>query len=672
MKNIELFETLFFAASTSVATAVLVASTLLMSASRAVAEPNVLKATSIQLTSSIGTNSSELPQSQTISQVIDSPNPDEVSDAIAKDAPGAIAPSTTIDALTDVAELQPFATAEEIEVSPLSGMEQITAVSQLTDVQPTDWAFQALQSLIERYGCLVGYPDRTYRGNRALTRYEFAAGLNACLNRLSELIANATDEFIQKEDLETLRKLQEDFATELTTLRDRVDTLEARTATIEQQQFSTTTKLNGLTQFNITGAFSGGDVKFESLPGPGGSVPAAAPDGGVRLAGRDAAGNPLIQKTNKAEPIFGLLTNLTLNTSFSGKDLLVTQLAAGNGISPVNQFASAGFYNTFGNPYSDQTAGTFSGRLDVIVQTLSYSFPLSNAVKITVGPRINWYSFFDFNRFTYYLTGASSYDSIDNTLTNAIDSGSGIVFEWNINKQLRFAAAYLGENTSFLPGEFGFNTSSNPLFGLFGGTNTTTAELTFSPSDKLSLRFLYNYSRLQAYAGQIGGSVGEPLPYGYVDAGSGFSVFDPTTGLTSDGGLNYAYAHTFTLNFDWLITPGFGIFGRYGYGTTNLKPIDKAVNTQAFQVGVAFPDLGKPGALGVITFLMPMDILKGRRYFVAGGGDGGTMYELEASYHYPITDNIAVVPAFYAIFNANNFESNPNIYVGNLRAQFSF
>ncbi|MDJ0800379.1 MAG: iron uptake porin, partial [Calothrix sp. MO_167.B12] len=69
---------------------------------------------------------------------------------------------------------------------------QVTSVSQFSDVQPTDWAFQALQSLVERYGCIAGYPNGTYRGNRALTRYEFAAGLNACLDRVNELIATAT------------------------------------------------------------------------------------------------------------------------------------------------------------------------------------------------------------------------------------------------------------------------------------------------------------------------------------------------------------------------------------------------------------------------------------------------------------------------------------------------
>ncbi|WP_228014401.1 hypothetical protein [Fortiea sp. LEGE XX443] len=37
--------------------------------------------------------------------------------------------------------------------------DRVTSVNQLTDVQPTDWAFQALQALVDRYDCIVGYPD---------------------------------------------------------------------------------------------------------------------------------------------------------------------------------------------------------------------------------------------------------------------------------------------------------------------------------------------------------------------------------------------------------------------------------------------------------------------------------------------------------------------------------
>ncbi|MEN8447483.1 MAG: iron uptake porin, partial [Cyanobacteria bacterium J06555_13] len=113
---------------------------------------------------------------------------------------------------------------------------QVTSVSELSDVQPGDWAFTALQRLVEEYGCLEGYPDNTFRGNRALTRYEFAAGLNACLDVVLQLIGDG--------DLEELRRLQEEFAAELAVVRSQVDNLESDVAELEANQFSTTTKFS--------------------------------------------------------------------------------------------------------------------------------------------------------------------------------------------------------------------------------------------------------------------------------------------------------------------------------------------------------------------------------------------------------------------------------------------
>jgi Carbohydrate-selective porin, OprB family./S-layer homology domain. len=140
-------------------------------------------------------------------------------------------------------------------------MDQVTSVSQLSDVKPTDWAFQALQSLVERYGCIAGYPDGTYRGNRAMTRYEFAAGLNACLDQVTKLISSSTANLATKEDLATIQKLQEEFAAELATLRGRVDALEARTSELEANQFSTTTKLSGEVVFALTDVLAGDNVR---------------------------------------------------------------------------------------------------------------------------------------------------------------------------------------------------------------------------------------------------------------------------------------------------------------------------------------------------------------------------------------------------------------------------
>lgn len=210
---------------------------------------------------------------------------------------------------------------------------QVTSVSQLSDVRPTDWAFGALQSLVERYGCIAGYPDGTFRGNRAMTRYEFAAGLNACLDQITKQIGASTANLVKKEDLVALQRLQEEFAAELATLRGRVDALEARTSELEANQFSTTTKLSGFAWFNMTGAFANDKVRVEATDRN--AVPVA------RTGGRDPVTNrPIVQKVDNPEITFSQLVWLTLNTSFTGKDQLITQLAVGNGNSPANQFTS--------------------------------------------------------------------------------------------------------------------------------------------------------------------------------------------------------------------------------------------------------------------------------------------------------------------------------------------
>ncbi len=65
---------------------------------------------------------------------------------------------------------------------------QFTSVTQFMDVRPSDDYFRALQSLVERWGCVTGYPDGTFRGEEALTRGDFVIMLDACLNQvLSEI-----------------------------------------------------------------------------------------------------------------------------------------------------------------------------------------------------------------------------------------------------------------------------------------------------------------------------------------------------------------------------------------------------------------------------------------------------------------------------------------------------
>ena len=178
---------------------------------------------------------------------------------------------------------------------------------------------------------LLGIPDSTYRGNRALTRYEFAAGLNACLDRVNELIATGTNNLVRKDDLIALQRLQEEFTAELASLRGRVDAVEVQTAELEANQFSTTTKLTGNVFVNITGATAGGDIKAE-----GETV--------FRTQPRTSP-NTLRRVTEDPNITLSNYVFLNFNTSFTGKDSLVTQLVTGNGDSPANRFASAGLYN---------------------------------------------------------------------------------------------------------------------------------------------------------------------------------------------------------------------------------------------------------------------------------------------------------------------------------------
>ena len=540
---------------------------------------------------------------------------------------------------------------------------QITSVSQLSDIKTTDWAFTALQSLVERYGCIAGYPDRTYQGKQAIARYEFAAGLNACLDKINEIISAGLADKVSQADLATLKKLQEEFAAELAILRGRVDTLETKTARLEAQQFSTTTKLNILSSFNLSSSFSGGNILAEGLP-----IPASVP------VSRFATRNPFTRSpivgtiTEKPNTTFSYSNYLILTSSFTGSDTLNLILAMGNGNPPSSAYSSAGFSSTFGVPYADSNPVVPQAANSVGLFELFYSFPISDTVRVQVGPKILPFRQFDVNRFTSVINGAGSLNSYQSTLANSGLSGAGAIASWRISDQFLLKAGYLARNdASFL--YFGGDSASNPNRGLFGGSNQILTELTYSPSDSTNFRFLYSRTYNQAPPAS---PLGQPnLPFFLTYSARG--VADDGFG----GRLQDSTGDNFVFNFDWLLNRSFGLFGRYSYSSYRIAPVNLAiaggnVNLQAFQVGLAFPDLGKEGALGTLSFTMPFQVLSGRNFLVAGNGDGGTQYDLELTYSYPIMRFITLTPSLFATFNANNFSSNHTIWGVVLRTQFLF
>ena len=69
-------------------------------------------------------------------------------------------------------------------------------------------------------GCLSGYPDGTFRGDRPVTRYEFAAGLNACLDRVNQLLPNR--DLATRAEFEALIQRQRELNAEVRELNGRV------------------------------------------------------------------------------------------------------------------------------------------------------------------------------------------------------------------------------------------------------------------------------------------------------------------------------------------------------------------------------------------------------------------------------------------------------------------
>ncbi|MCY6488812.1 iron uptake porin [Leptolyngbya sp. GGD] len=502
-------------------------------------------------------------------------------------------------------------------VQPINRLSnQVTSVSQLSDVRPTDWAFQALQSLVERYGCIAGYPDRTYRGNRALTRYEFAAGLNACLDRVNELIAAATADLVKKEDLTTLQKLQEQFATELATLRGRVDKLEARTTTLEKQQFSTTTKLQGDAIFIAADTFG------------------------------DRANNTAANDTkDDTQAFFAYRVRLSLLTSFTGKDLLFTRLAANN------------------VPNLQTSTGTAETRLTIdrgsfpesslYLDSLHYRFPLGNQTTVWVGTRQLQPVVFapNLNPLIGGANGAISRFATHNpTIYRPGFDGAGVGVSHQFSPQLRFGLGYLTDDTQA--------PNPNAGRGIFSGNNLLYSQLTFTPSRNFDVAFSY-----------------------------GRKYFGSNTGFNLTGGTGSAFARNpfqqnatvsdnFGLQFLWKTSPTLQIGGWFGYTRAfQVKGADNEATILNGAISVAFPDLFKKGNLGGIIVGIPPKATSNNfrpTPTAARRVDSDTSLHLEAFYTFKVNNNVSITPGVFLITNPEQNRNNDSILVGTVRTNFSF
>ena len=608
-----------------------------------------------------------------------------------------------------------------------NSLAQVTNVSQLRDVSPGDWAYEALRSLVDRYGCISGFPNQTYKGNQALSRYEFAAGLNSCLNQIERLIA--ASESVAQEDLQTVKKLTEEFEAELAAIGGKIDNLEGRIGFLEDHQFSTTAILNGEVIFALAGAFGGnppGGCENLDLSLQNGQT-ADVINCGIR------EGNNAIStaKEPETETVFAYLARLGLQASFSGQDRLRMFLTTGN--FDNGGFTRAESFNTYSPRFSYQ-AGLEN---QVVLDILEYRFPAFNDKVVFYASA---YGFALSNVLTsnspYFDIGrgaVSRFGQLNPIFRIGGPMQAGVGFDWLIAEPVRLQFAY------------GTRNSSDPEQGFFGADYSALgAQLLLQPTDNIvtGITYVNAYSSdgtLGTFTGSVNAETnglwsGGRLPDSDLNAFPG-----PATELGNFPAQINAVGGTFQWNFTQQLNlgasaaytfsdflkeiPVFGGDGDERVGNPSVAGKKPFANTLNYKVSLGFADLfGREGDLFGFIFGMPPKLVDAGpvtagqsvpfseqvinneeavtvsdndpRTFLRedpqngdpangnlrpegtakqfGREDEATSLHFEFFYRFKASDNIWITPGFFFVTNPGHIKDNDTLYVGTLRTTFRF
>ena len=526
-----------------------------------------------------------------------------------------------------------------------NSVNQVTNVNQLRDVSPTDWAYEALRSLVDRYGCIVGYPNQTYRGNRALSRYEFAAGLNACLNQIERLIASS--EAILREDIDTLNRLVQEFEAELAALSGRVDNLESRIAFLEDHQFSTTTKLSGEVIF--ASANSWGD-------------------------------------DNDNQIIYGDRVRLEFNSSFDGKDRLVTRLAAGN-------------FGSFRNDYEvDATIDgveTTTELRDLESATTTRTYEIFPGEDNDVS--IDWLAYYrpvelgKFLKFDGYLAAFggihSHYVPTINPYFEDLDGGNGAIstfasenpiyrigggagvganFNYDLNnnifKSIGFSVGYLAGSAS----------DPSEGAGLFNGDYGLLGQVNVNIVERVDLGFTYVRGFHKADSPIFGSGAADGLgivgtAFANLSESELVDAFGPQGGFFEIGDKK---TNNFGTELAWRINDRLNFSAFFTYTDVELTASEEDGDIWTYGAGLAFLDLLKQGAvLGLFAGVQPylgIESVSGVQVSTKNP------IHLEAFFKYPLRDNVSFTPGIIYLGNPEQTGDSEDQFITTIRTTFSF
>ncbi len=459
--------------------------------------------------------------------------------------------------------------------------EQVTSITQFSDVKPTDWAYQALSNLIERYGCVAGYPNGTFKGGQAMTRWEAAALLNACLDRVTEI----TDE---------LRRLMKEFEKELAITKARVDGLEAKVGELQATQFSTTTKLTGQVRFVMGDVYRGdGYANF----GQGRALMGAAKLYGQRAYDGSTGGFQDRSTNMIADPLSQGEAYYYYRAGGNGANTASTQYQPSKTFAP--QARQLAFSTTWTGFTPEPGTGTISGTNvplnTLLVNTNIPGTNIANPLTGTVGtsttpvpyaPNRIRASIYTKDGYTTQVAGANAATPTATTgpVTSNINGKAAFTSEFVNPVAGRVPGAVFTGNDILLQDRYGNDTALRVQTSNSTSSNYADAKILLDRKDMNALVALANQARrvkTYDYSGKDGVRTTKPA-----------NQFDPITLTNAQGreyfvqGTNGTYA-TLANGAGLTVTPG-------GY-VTNTNLYNNVINYLLAEYGSLGEDQRKVG-----------------------------------------------------------------------------
>ncbi|MGB0560579.1 MAG: iron uptake porin [Spirulinaceae cyanobacterium] len=499
----------------------------------------------------------------------------------------------------------------------MQSLNQGVGAAQFSDVSPSDWAYQALDDLVRRYDCLKGYPNGTFRGNRALSRYEFAAGLNACLQQIERLIAETTADFVTREDLEAMQRLMEEFEAELAALTAQVDGLESRVTFLEDNQFSTTTRLVGEVLFTQQQAFYSGS--FDNA----------------------TDGDRLTEATSQPddEITFGYRARLKLVTSFNGADQLGLRLDGRN----IENFDVYSF--------AHEARMGYRGTSDFVqLNQLFYKTPLGDRAKLQI-----WANGVDLDDL---MSPLHPFASTGGGALSRFGQRNPFIYRGTGTDNAAIALAYELSDSLALDVGYTAGNASTATKGVFSGDYSIPVRLTFDNGDfAIAAAYVHGYSAASGINHNTG------------SIASNIDVDAPTThnnyGIEAFYNLSDSFFVGGWAGYSDAIVLGQGTAEAWNYALSMGFPdLGGDGNILGLIVGRE-PYLAYTDGQLVTNNLLDLNGTNGR-------GDADRGFHIEAFYKLKLTDHIDITPGLIWLTAPNHNENNPDILIGAIRTRFRF